>query len=298
MILSTGQVYRGRHAIYRLLNPLHAPTVFKAQVLDSHTVKSEFAVVKTALEPNKKDLRRERNNYLIPGLRSSPYIRTQYDILERDPHSGGDPPQADETATAPLDVNPNNIFLSGIDGPSPIVKLGDLGNMFEDGYDLMRLQCLECRAPEVWRGLGVWHSSDVWSFGITLVHWLSHSTIFGPRDKVVQDLTEAWCIAKIRRLVGPIEPPVDSKYDEEFALAEYLETSAFKHQDGSSERQFITVGTWRQELEKLSAPKVSPDFLDFIEFLLVADHRKRPTAEEALQHPYLRQDPPLEAMLI
>jgi serine/threonine protein kinase len=26
------------------------------------------------------------------------------------------------------DVNPNNIFLSGVDGPSPIVKLGDLGN--------------------------------------------------------------------------------------------------------------------------------------------------------------------------
>jgi len=27
--------------------------------------------------------------------------------------------------------------------------------VFEDGYDVMRLQCLECRAPEVWRGLGV-----------------------------------------------------------------------------------------------------------------------------------------------
>lgn len=59
------------------------------------------AVVKTALEPTKKALRRERNNYLIPGIRSSPYIRSQYDILERDPHSGEGPPQADETAAAP-----------------------------------------------------------------------------------------------------------------------------------------------------------------------------------------------------
>jgi len=58
-------------------------------------------VVKTALEPTKKALRRERNNYLIPGIRSSPYIRSQYDILERDLHSSEDPPQADETATAP-----------------------------------------------------------------------------------------------------------------------------------------------------------------------------------------------------
>ncbi len=42
MILSTGQVFRGRYATYRLLNALHAPTVFKAQVLDSLTVKSEL----------------------------------------------------------------------------------------------------------------------------------------------------------------------------------------------------------------------------------------------------------------
>lgn len=102
-------------------------------------------------------------------------------------------------------------------------------------------------------------------------------------------MTEAWCIAKIRRLVGPIEPPVDSKYGEEFKLAEYLEMSTFKHQSDSSEKRFITVGTLRQELEQISGPKVAPDLLDFIDFLLVLDHTKRPTAEEALKHPYLHQ---------
>ena len=61
------------------------------------------AVVKTALEPTtKKALRRERNNYLIPGIRSSPYIRSQYDILQRDSDFVEVHPQADETATAPL----------------------------------------------------------------------------------------------------------------------------------------------------------------------------------------------------
>ena len=122
-----------------------------------------------------------------------------------------------------------------------------------------------------------------------LAHWLSHSTIFGPHDKIVQDLTEAWCIAKMRRLVGSIDPPVNSKYEEEFALAEYLETSSFTHRDDSLERQFITVGTLRQELEKVSAPKVSPELLDLIDFLLVIDPSKRPTAVEALQHPYLNE---------
>ena len=58
-------------------------------------------MVKTALEPTKKALRRERNNYLIPGIGSSPYIRTQYDILERDSNSSESLPHADETATTP-----------------------------------------------------------------------------------------------------------------------------------------------------------------------------------------------------
>ena len=121
-----------------------------------------------------------------------------------------------------------------------------------------------------------------------LAHWLSNRTIFGQRDKIVEGLIEAWCIAKIRRLVGPLESPVNSVYEEEFALAEYLETSTFKYEEGDLERQFITVGTLRQELEKISNPKVSPELLDFIEFLLVVDHTRRPTAEDALQHPYLR----------
>lgn len=42
MILSIGQVLRGRNSTYRLLETLHAPTVFKAQILDSLAVSSEL----------------------------------------------------------------------------------------------------------------------------------------------------------------------------------------------------------------------------------------------------------------
>ena len=48
-----------------------------------------------------KALRRERNNYLIPGIRSSPFIRSQYDILEQDPDARASRQHTDETATAP-----------------------------------------------------------------------------------------------------------------------------------------------------------------------------------------------------
>ncbi len=65
-----------------------------------------------------------------------------------------------------------------------MVKVGDLGNserlprqvrrtmlivaVLQEGYDKIRVQSLPTRAPEVWRGLGCWHSSDVWSLGVTV----------------------------------------------------------------------------------------------------------------------------------
>ena len=101
-------------------------------------------------------------------------------------------------------------------------------------------------------------------------------------------MTEAWCIAKLQRLVGSVEPPVVANFVEEFAVAEYLLKNSFTTSDDGMDHPFITVGTLRQELEKISSPKISVQLLDFIEFLLVVDHTKRPTAVEALQHPYLR----------
>ena len=105
----------------------------------------------------------------------------------------------------------------------------------------------------------------------------------------MQGLAEAWCIAKIRRLIGPLDPPVNNPdYEEDFVVAEHLESTTFEHPDTKLETRFIEVGTLRQELEMLPGAKVPPELLDFIEYLLVIDHTKRPTALEALQHPYLR----------
>ena len=48
--------------------------------------------------------------------------------------------------------------------------------VLREGYDKIRVQSLPTRAPEVWRGLGCWHSSDVWSLGVTVSFNLSIST--------------------------------------------------------------------------------------------------------------------------
>ena len=53
---------------------------------------------------------------------------------------------------------------------------------------------------------------------------------------------------------------------------------------------YIIVGTLWQELGHISGPKVDPELLDLIDYLLLLDHMKRPTAVEAPEHPCLRHD--------
>jgi serine/threonine protein kinase len=169
-----------------------------------------------------------------------------------------------------------------------------------EGSTKQRGQSLPCRAPEVWQGLGCQHSSDVWSLGVTVsahtylserkLSWklarrLSPRPLFGPSDKIIEGFTEAWCIAKIIRLLGPLGQPADSQYyKEEFELAEQLAVMDNPY-DGT---RLIKGGTLREELQLLAEPSVPLELLDLIESLLVVDHSKRPMASEALQHPYLQ----------
>jgi hypothetical protein len=50
----------------------------------------------------------------------------------------------------------------------------------------------------------------------------------------------------MRRLVGPLGPPVNNPdYEEEFLVAECLESATFEHPDAKLKTQFIRVGTLR-----------------------------------------------------
>jgi hypothetical protein len=119
-----------------------------------------------------------------------------------------------------------------------------------------------------------------------LANWLYGGAIFGARDKIIDNYAEAWCIAKLQRLVGPLGPlgPCINHqlYEGEFELAEQLMSM-----ETDPVGKLIKVGTLRQELQSLSGPSVSTQLLDFTEYLLIIDMAKRPTARDALQYPYL-----------
>jgi len=117
-----------------------------------------------------------------------------------------------------------------------------------------------------------------------MVHWLATKPIFGASDKIIEGMTEAWCIAKIKRLVGPLGAPFKAEYGEEFAAADFLESETFQLSESSEQTPFITVRSIRQELEQIPDGRVTKECIDFIESLLVIDHTKRPSAREALNH--------------
>ncbi|KAA8626730.1 SPS1 Serine threonine protein kinase [Pyrenophora tritici-repentis] len=329
MALRVGQILKGARGVYELLYPMKGSTVFKAKVLSSSSLHADWAVVKTAnTDLEKMCLKREHRNYRIPAIASSPHIRAMYDTIhsEEEHHQDEEPsclvfewmnqdlhsvppPEFRSNPKLPkvvskavlsaldvfktlnavhTDISPNNIYLSDAHGVSPVAKLGDLGNLIRDGSVTQRTQCLPCRAPEVWQGHSCRHTSDVWSLGVTLTTKSSPEILFGAADKMILDHTEAWCIAKMIRLMGgPIGQPIDNEtYQDEFALAEQL--AIMDHpSDGTN---LISRDYWRKELENIPDPPVPRDLLDFIESILVIDSEKRPTAAEALMHPYLRTE--------
>jgi serine/threonine protein kinase len=117
---------------------------------------------------------------------------------------------------------------------------------------------------------------------------MASSVLFGPDFKILEGMTEAWCLAKLILLIGLLEKPVVPEYEEEFDIAVGLERGTFIHPETGLDEQFIKLGTIRQELKNVPGSKIETGCIDFIESLLVLDHTKRPSAKEALQHPWLQ----------
>ncbi|QVM12462.1 hypothetical protein D8B26_007090 [Coccidioides posadasii str. Silveira] len=122
----------------------------------------------------------------------------------------------------------------------------------------------------------------MWLVEVTLTHFFANKVIFGNwnQDSHVQEFPfdmkkSAWAIDKIMKLVGPLEQDKDPKYKTKFDLVEFF-----------MKQGLIKVESLEEELAKVN---VSPDCVGFLRYLLNINHKTRPTAEQALQHPW-RQD--------
>ncbi|EEQ29073.1 conserved hypothetical protein [Microsporum canis CBS 113480] len=299
MASSINRILKGHKASYRLLEVLKEPSVFKAARVTSTDGPYHNNLVV-------KDLRveRELRAHQLPVIKECPYIRQVVDVIEKGEHEDWSPSPPTIQKRLVLEWMDTDLWLVrpfGKPFSNPRLPQIVARSMLEALLVFQRVkgvhtgvaknnpsaQTHETRAPEVWKGLGVWHSSDMWSLGVTITHWLMSGTLFGPHDKIIEGNHTAWCLAKIHRLVGPIDMPENPEYKEDFEMGAALEKSGYVHPKTGETIPFITVGSLREELQKLPREICSEECIDFIEHLLVIDPAGRPTAEEAMKHPFV-----------
>jgi hypothetical protein len=177
------------------------------------------------------------------------------------------------------DLKPENILIKSYSRCE--VKVIDFGSTcFTTDHLSTYVQSRCYRAPEVILGLPYTQKIDLWSLGAILAELYSGRVLF--HNDSVQTM-----MARILAICGPVPPHMlrSGRYVNRF----------FTRQHRLFERN-KTTGTMnylqprRCSLRHRLGQQADDLFVDFVETLLTVDPANRPTAAEALQHPWLHQE--------
>ncbi|TVU02374.1 hypothetical protein EJB05_52159 [Eragrostis curvula] len=173
------------------------------------------------------------------------------------------------------DLKPENILIKSYSRCE--IKVIDLGSScFLTDNLCLYVQSRSYRAPEVILGLPYDQRIDIWSLGCILTELYTGEVLF-PNEPV------SMMLAQMIGIIGPID-------------MEMLELGQDTHKYFTDDYDLFTKNEETDQLEYLIPEKSSlrrhlqcPDyeFVDFLSYLLQINPRKRPTADEALQHPWL-----------
>ncbi|KAI4339163.1 hypothetical protein MLD38_024132 [Melastoma candidum] len=175
------------------------------------------------------------------------------------------------------DLKPENILIKSYSRSQ--IKVIDLGSScFKSDNLCLYVQSRSYRAPEVILGLPYDEKIDIWSLGCILAELCSGEVLF-PNEPIVMIL------ARVIGLLGLIDVEMlengqeTSKYfTEEFDLYYVNETDQLEYVIP----QTSTLG------DHLGVSDIG--FLDFLKCLLEIDPKRRPSAREAMDHPWLSYD--------
>lgn len=176
------------------------------------------------------------------------------------------------------DVKPENILLSSYSRAS--VKLIDFGSScYLTDRQSSYIQSRSYRAPEVCLGLPYDGRIDIWSLGCVVAEMYTGEVTF-QNDSVVSMLSriEAICGAFPRHMIA------NGRQSSHFFTKTGLIYEREEEEDGAIDI-FQPKETTLQR--RLGNPH-DDIFLDFIRQLLTIDPELRPTAEQALEHPWMK----------
>ncbi|KAF8022142.1 hypothetical protein BT93_G2325 [Corymbia citriodora subsp. variegata] len=173
------------------------------------------------------------------------------------------------------DLKPENILIKSYRRSE--IKVIDLGSScFKSDNLCLYVQSRSYRAPEVILGLPYDQKIDIWSLGCILAELCSGEVLF-PNDAIVMIL------ARMIGMFGPIDQ-------------EMLERGQETPKYFTEEYDLYFINEETNQLEYIIPEESSLEghvqvsdigFLDFLRNLLEIDPKRRPTASEALEHPWL-----------
>lgn len=180
------------------------------------------------------------------------------------------------------DLKPENILMSSYADGS--VKVIDFGSSAFSGDALCPyVQSRSYRAPEVILGLPYDHRIDIWSLGCILFELLTGKVLF--LNDSIQVL-----LVRITALLGPLPTSMsEAPYIPHFYTKDGFVYERIPHENAPT--TYYHLSPRRTSLYHLLKKYVQDDlgrlFAHFLSQLLILDPKLRPTATEALQHPFL-----------
>ncbi|XP_074370842.1 uncharacterized protein LOC141711995 [Apium graveolens] len=173
------------------------------------------------------------------------------------------------------DLKPENILVKSYSRCE--VKVIDLGSScFETDHLCSYVQSRSYRAPEVILGLPYDKKIDIWSLGCILAELCTGNVLF-------QNDSPATLLARVIGIIGPIEQDMLAKGRDTYKYFTKNHMLYERNQDTNRLEYLISKKTsLRHRL-----PMGDQGFVDFVNHLLEVKPKKRPSASEALKHPWL-----------
>ncbi|KAL5545148.1 hypothetical protein UlMin_008932 [Ulmus minor] len=173
------------------------------------------------------------------------------------------------------DLKPENILVKSYSRCE--VKVIDLGSScFETDHLCSYVQSRSYRAPEVILGLPYDKKIDIWSLGCILAELCTGNVLF-------QNDSPATLLARVMGIIGPIEQGMLAKGRDTYKYFTKNHMLYERNQESSRLEYLIPKKTsLRHRL-----PMGDQGFIDFVGHLLEVNPKKRPSALEALKHPWL-----------
>lgn len=173
------------------------------------------------------------------------------------------------------DLKPENILVKSYSRCE--VKVIDLGSScFETDHLCSYVQSRSYRAPEVILGLPYDKKIDIWSLGCILAELCTGNVLF-------QNDSPATLLARVMGIIGSIEQAMLAQGRDTYKYFTKNHMLYERNQESSRLEYLIPKKTsLRHRL-----PMADQGFIEFVSYLLEVNPKKRPSALEALKHPWL-----------